>query len=413
MRLPEGSKRRRSVLALSSLGALWILSRAFTGSGIERLAPLSPSDWGLLGVRKDYAYVERNREVVGLPIRGGRSRVLTSIPDSPALGVHVTLNESALLVAQVEAGKTEERTVELPDGGRLTTRAVLSPSRARFSEVPLEGGPAHQFPVVIPGEHRVVIGRECFWIRGQPDRLEPVLHPDRFHRFRSIPRSEVVATPLEGGPTRVLASRVPWGTDLQAAGGYLLWLSEQAGSSYPVLHSYRPGDSRVTVLRRFPSTEVPEVHDGRFYWMAGRIPGLPTPSPGEPTGLVSARPDGSDRRVIVDIDAEPSLQTPARVLGGNQGSLYCTFQTLSRFRGRPAMVPVLCRIRAGHNGPLERVKELPPETQILSFDGHYCYFVVAEHPENWFDWSREGVGVQNVRVLYRCRLPDRSLGARS
>lgn len=405
MRVADGSKRRVAILALSALGALWILSRAFTGVGIERIRRLPP-DEHLLAVHEGQVLIERGREIVALPVRAGRARVLDRAPDSPGFRRSVTLDGSNLLVARGEPEKGEHRIVEAPGGRRSVTWIRRSPAQTRFVEVPLDGGPVHPLPLVVPTDRPVVIGRECFWIRGQPDRLEIVSHSDRSRTFRSIPRSELVVTPLEGGPTRVIASGVFQGTFLQARGGYLLWTG-QGGSGGRVLCSYRPGDSGVTVLHRFSGSEVPEVHDGRFYWMVDRHPGSPVPGSPDPAGLISALPDGSERRVVIDMDTDPSLQQPARLLGPHRRSLYGIFVTPARSRssGGTALVLMLCRILPGHPTPVEKLKELPVQTGTALLDGDYCYFEVLEHHEDWWDWSQNGLSGKDIRVLYRCRLP--------
>jgi hypothetical protein len=206
----------------------------------------------------------------------------------------------------------------------------------------------------------------------------------------------------------VIASGVPWDARLQSREGCLFWLGEPAWPSLErVLRSYRPGNHRAVVFQRFFGDSAPAVCGDRFYWSSGtRLapPGRERLGP----AVISARPDGSDARVLLDLRAHPSLEAPVAFLGVHRDRLYCTFQTKARRRspGDPATVPVLCRIRPERPDPVERLKELPAEIAHATFDGDYCYFVAREHQENWLDWSQEGLSGQTVPVLYRCRLPD-------
>lgn len=415
-RLPD-ILRRRGMLALSAVGALWILSRAFTG-GAERLMTFSARDQ-IVGIRDGQLFLLRQTRpggrsgarfepgrgraagpevapyLVALPLNGGASRTLAGPADLGNGWGLATLTGNRILYA------------------RLVPRSPGPPARpaeTRIVEVPLNGGQVRTLPARIPSDAAAIVGRDFYWVEGRPEREQRVRSGSRTV-VRRVPDSLVMSMPVDGGPVRRIASGVPSYTTFRVAGDYLFWTTEaDRATGRRGLCYYRRGAEGPRVLDTYPGGQPPLIHGGRFYWMAGP-PLVPTFRP-EPVstapGLMSTLPDGSDFRVLVDLERQPDLVPPAQVVGFSGRHLYCIFSR--RRRGRPSdghpTVPVLCRVLPDHPDAVQVLKTLPPDTAPGGLDHQYCYLVTTEQFENWLDWSPRGLYRRIRRVLYRVRLPD-------
>lgn len=435
MKLPRDLIRRRGILALSILGALWILMRAFTSSDVERLSSLALSDQ-ILGIRDGQVYLLRwqeerrapaaasqsparpiraagsMRSVLALPLSGGRARELASIQDPAEPLARATLTAAGILVALVEPALIEQRFTGGPQDLRLVARLFRRPGRTRILEVPLNGGPAHTLPVEIPSDRVALVGRQCYWIDVRPDREESI--PDgKRTRTRRVPRSRLMVTPLDGGPARVAASQLPWYGTLEARGNDLFWLTEPEppARGHRDLYFYSSARGIVEVFHDYTGLVAPEVDGDRFYWMVTSpfIPDVTSGPPPDRPGVMSARHDGSDLRTLVDLRASRDLLLPAQLLSLQGEYLYCLFQTPRRFRANdPTTAPLLCRVERSPPHRIRKLEKLPAEGFSAPMDEKYYYGVLTEHPDDWFDWSPQGIARQHRRVLYRVRLPEPS-----
>src|SRR5438132_988750 len=84
-----------------------------------------------------------------------------------------------------------------------------------------------------PADQVALVGNACYWIRGQPEASPP----RAFLRSGGPPpasgkpvggdghpHSELMLTPLDGGPARRVATGLSWGTPLIAAEDRVFWM---------------------------------------------------------------------------------------------------------------------------------------------------------------------------------------------
>ena len=135
--------------------------------------------------------------------------------------------------------------------------------------------------------------------------------------------------------------------------------------------------------------------------------------------LYEAPADLSTSRVIARLtmvaEASPSALAMARLVQ-YRGVAYLVFPE-STVAIDPASPGAAQRWRQGQantclyalspdpRSPLQKVSLLPPLPKKLFFDGPYCYIRVDEEPDNWLDWSAQGLRRSTVHALYRLRLP--------
>jgi hypothetical protein len=222
--------------------------------------------------------------------------------------------------------------------------------------------------------------------------------------------TDVMAMPTTGGPARTLAS-VPNAPGLMLGGDAqaIYWLSgvpwEPGGRRLSFLLR---GEQQARVCRGYDGAGLPSLFGGRLYWVA--YPGVLGSASALRWNLVSANPDGSDRRTITS--GAPERPNPRRLdfLSGDGRSLYAVGSTLAPQRGSEATHAAdweinIYRIRPERPCPLELILRLPYGSRPF-LAGDYVYYLIEENRERWFDWSREGLALQKVSVLYRRRLPD-------
>jgi hypothetical protein len=190
------------------------------------------------------------------------------------------------------------------------------------------------------------------------------------------------------------------------------WLDrseERAGRS--PLYSLRPGDTLVTVDRGYDGASLPWRFGGRIYW----VPYKPARDPHAEAGreaaqIVSANPDGSDRRIVTPLEHDDHGQGEIESLRPHEGKLYALVHVVAtrETRGGPPLGTVeteVCRVHPGRVQPLESLFRVPSGATLF-FVGKYAYYTGWENRDKWYDWSSAGMGLKNVRVLYRRPLPD-------
>lgn len=245
--------------------------------------------------------------------------------------------------------------------------------RHRLWSASLDGSPARELLPDLRMVQPLPSGSTCYWLRP-----------------RSATSADLVATPLEGGPSRVLAEGLPLTARLERIEGGVTWIRPSYGGA-PVRFVALAPEHRVTPI---PDCRgKPDLVDGRLVWLDD-----PVLSPG-PRRLVTAAPDGTDRRVLLDfgVGQEWLLR---QVLGAREGGLYVILERQNR-DGSVAARPTLCRV--GLSG-VKALAELRPNVSTTWLDRDHLYYISRERRENWLDWSAQGLSGSWVWGLYRVSL---------
>ncbi len=176
------------------------------------------------------------------------------------------------------------------------------------------------------------------------------------------------------------------------------------------------GQARNLYILKKNGASPPVEVKGRLYWTEARFDNSYSVAGSRliKNELISANPDGSDRRRILDFTKLPGAAVSAYAgfrpvsLAAHRGQLYVIGEQPSR-PGAEDRTPqhLLCRIRLNEPDVLQELWRFPAGFKDqLFFDGDYCYGMVPEHREHWFDWSQGGLTAKTATALYRLRLPD-------
>src|SRR5262249_16509890 len=119
-----------------------------------------------------------------------------------------------------------------------------------------------------------------------------------------------------------------------------------------------------------PITETVAEYQGRLYWIQYETSFQPLPST-LPGRLVSANPDGSDRKTVLDLTTAKMVAVGE--LKAYQGSLYCTYLLPQKYG---VMNPtLLCRLHPERTNPMELLRSV---SGTVGFHDGYLYFAVDE-----------------------------------
>ena len=386
------SSRRALGATVVALGAAaFLLTRSWTGS-TERMLALSSGQSGqVIGVQAGQLYYREWRPdsarfvIRAVPVRGGAARLVVDEPTVPTDPAEISLAPDAIYYRYRDPKPTTRplpNTAPLRAGERSWSRLP----RIRLRRVPLVGGTSQEVLPEVRSIDLRVSGKYCYWVRSEvlepgPPLRRPAGHP---------PRSELMVSPLAGGPAHHVALRA--GVLYPGTDG-VFW--EMLESQRRVLfHTYPPDFPLqvVTPLESQTSRVVPVQLGGRLYWTHGSAGNDPRHQ------LVSCRPDGSDLQVVLEVDRRQSLSR----LQSSGADLIFT-RELPQQEGKPPLA-VLCRLHPGEAKARDLSSPIAGLEGFLWLDGGYAYFLRSEQRENWFDWSARGLSQSRLPVLHRVRL---------
>jgi hypothetical protein len=322
-------------------------------------------------------------------------------------GVYYLVNRSETLPADMLAGLHFSGrpwfTSVRPD--MLVPAEIPQRLRGRVRRMPLDGGPVREYPWPVDrmdggqGERRrraAIVKDRIYWICDRPAGTVSVQYGFR-PQLVVAARSDLLSAPVEGGTPVCLAQNLtPRGSVTTNAQTVLLTVPRPWPDVRSDIYRHVPGAARPTVLRDFLG-DFPVVDlKGRLYWIQE------TSLMPHRQELISARPDGGDRRV--HLRAEPDET------GGNIGRLASDGRYLYFVRDdiQKSGIPrhTFCRLDPGDADRVRQVAYLPPNHSPMTFDGRAAYFTEMEERDSWLNWSTSGLNVTYVPVLYRVRLPQ-------
>ena len=371
--------------------AAFLLTRSWTGS-TERMLALSSGQSGqVIGVQAGQLYYREWRPdsarfvIRAVPVRGGESRLVVDEPTVPTDLAEISLAPDAIYYRCRDprpSGRPTPTTAPLRAGERSWSRLP----RIRLRRVPLAGGTSQELLPEVRSIDLRVSGNYCYWVRSEV--LEP--GPPLRRPAGNPPRSELMVSPLAGGP----AHRVALGAGVLYPGTDGVFWEMLEGERRVLFHAYPPDFPLQVVapLEIQTSLVVPVQLGGRLYWTRGSAGNGPRPQ------LVSCRPDGSDLQVVLEVEHRQSLSR----LQSSGADLVFT-RELPRQAGTPSLA-VLCRLHPGEARVRDLSGPIAGMEGFLWLDGGYAYFLRSEQRENWFDWSARGLSQSRLPALHRVRL---------
>lgn len=414
--LPVKSLRTKALtLALSLLaGVGLLLALRQSGGNAERVREFGSRDGYPVTVLDGVIYYlapdRLNLDVRSVPVRGGPHRQIYfqrfDGDRSPGFG------EPLYDLIRISGDGIFFRTREpfrlrasLADSGQpLAPRPgvrLYEPLRpVRLWRVPLSGGLPEELSPKIR-THQVHVSRDTvYWVDSElKDLTRPIVKPESWK-----PRQELFAAPLSGGPPRKVA-RLPavygW---LRVSSRGIYWRADADLQSWLLVGARAP-DFLPRPINDYPyNYELPCETGNRLYWV-DRAPG----GYGESHQIVSTAPDGSDRRVELDVDPQRQGKTFISQLT-DLGPSFCFLRHhySGSARGGFREERALWRFPSdGPGKPQRLVRSLPQKSvQLLAEDEGYVYYLADDLRENWFDWSPRGLMARPVRQLFRIWIPD-------
>jgi hypothetical protein len=206
-----------------------------------------------------------------------------------------------------------------------------------------------------------------------------------------------MVSPLAGGPAR----RIAVGMFRMSAGPDGIFWPVAQGDSRITLHTYPP-DFPVEVLTDYTGWEAPLQFAGRLYWLGSDLTSADG-FPREPSQFHTSLPDGTDHRILLDVDPQQRDLQSLRDLRLHGTALL--FFRVTRLGGGPRAVS-LCSLRP--NDPVGVVSLSGTVAGVSGpfwIDGSSAYFLRVENRENWLDWSPRGLVPRQVGILHRIALP--------
>jgi hypothetical protein len=268
-----------------------------------------------------------------------------------------------------------------------------------------------------------------YWIDERPEIHNGVTDATGFHDAVE-PASLLKSTSLTTLQTRLVAAHLPLSTWLFADHAACYW-NLAVGAPGPLSRSqlwrYAPDLQRpilisdnFTVQPGVRGYELPFDSGDRLYWQETAMISTPVSQPVDSRSgvsgyfpsmgnaglidkilVISAKKDGTDRRVILDLPIRNSRNRGLANLQVYQGRLYACLDEQDKDPTRNVRWTYLCRIDPGASQPLVRLLRLPAGGVYDRFKDGYAYFTVTEEQDS----VPGNLSVTMVPVYYRWKLP--------
>src|SRR5581483_2255246 len=301
----------------------------------------------------------------------------------------------------------------------ILRRGINPPSAlmTRLCRLPLSGGPLETIFTRQGVGGIALVGDTVYWIAQRPEPYESLADRAGTHRIIT-PTSRLMATSLTTRQTDQVADRMPLTVLFLPDATALYWqvgISRPGRPPHTELWRYAPGLAhpvRLTEDWNSASHKPPVALGGRLYWLEDRQEETPETAHDSPlselntsvitrTDLVSAREDGTDRRLLVSLPPTSGLPALSN-LQEHRGRLYLLLKAAERKRNTPVTATYLCRLDPGRQNPLVKLLRLPDTSAFQRFQEGYVYYAVPEVDAPWFG-NRP---VTTRTILYRWKLPE-------
>ena len=225
--------------------------------------------------------------------------------------------------------------------------------------------------------------------------------------IRGPARWDLMATPLDGRPTRRLAAGLHGGhlLDRGPRGLYLWRWQSSPNNSYYDLVRVNYDEPARTVLPICRNPLPPVDVDGRLFWLER----FGKPESIEADMIMASSSDGSERRMLLRMDSDDRVSRSIGRLWAHRGRIYCLVHETNSpaTEGRRwEYRSFFCQIVPGARDTIRKLFGHSAEVfSLAAFEGDSAFFAAREIREDWLDWSSTGLNGKSVHTLYRFRLP--------
>lgn len=367
-------------------------------------APPQPVD-GHLNIWKRSVTDSRGRIIVHLPVPQSLSFTIDRlmVHEGSLYFTVAQRGSSSGLISQPRPLKAKPAAPGQP----ASSRFLIQPSwqSATLYRVPTSGGTPQPILQNLHNTQVAFIGQNVYWIDARPGEMIYLRNGQNLRR-KTTEASRLMTTSLQNGATRPLAEGLPCRATLLAGKENIYWLADSSEATLGEndLWRYHPGLSAPQRIVHGIRATLPQEAGGRLYWVEIEGESLKAPFIGMPrirrADLMSARTDGSDRRVALSLMENGEQKREIASLKTYRDSLYG--QVWPQSLNRLPTEATLCRLRPAEKMALELLCKMPKAPILLGFDDGYAYYTVEEKLENLFDWKAPAT---HITALYRYRLP--------
>lgn len=398
-------------LVAGTIAGVALLALLHSNGPLERLTelPRGTNDW-FFAVHQGRVYFQQYRRgpryaVASIGVHGERPLRLLTLPVQPEelqftdAGLFYTTTEPVVSAPRLSLAASPRPSTNNP-APTTTARPVSVDQRTwprlprkRKVWIPLSGGTPKELIPLERASSVQVRGGYCYWVRSaRTGPGEPLVLPKA-----EKPWGDLLVAPLTGGPPRRIA-RIPDDSALQPCGAGVCW--RDGSPNRRTLLSTCPPDFNIEAFPNFRASWPQALVGDRLCWLnAGADP--PTPESQQRQSVASARRDGSDYRVLLDLGLRSNNTTRVNELFNDGPSLYFAIDRLTG--SKPMRQIVRQRVEAGSK-PETLLETTNVGLYPIGVDQGFLYLVSWEERENWFDWSQAGLRRRRVGVLCRVRL---------
>lgn len=422
-------------VAVAVSAAIWV--NRYLAPGPEYLVRARSLSTGpsrvIAGARYWSVLDDRGASIMAEPLGGGPERVVVREPgDCQVSGIQAAGNGSILYTvspglrsvmrsarraprvvgpasADPMAGRNVGTYRAAPGGTRpagtgevrhvIPAPAVSPAIPCRLRSVPLTGGAPRDLVVNVDGKP-VVAGDWVYWLRRRWDDRTIVRHGEEW-REELRGHSDIACMRVGERVPRVVRRDLSDRTTLASDGVRVSWTEPRPYPNDRVDLASSSGGALPVILAGYDGMVGPVTASGRFYWVA--YPARSAWATGgrmAPRAVMSARPDGSDRRIEIDLrDRYPmadlcgvATMGPLQPYAGTVALLLAAGG--SDHGGGDRNPPGLLVLpRPGQpRGPVT-LCTVPPGARDFALDGRYLYFHLlrprsitqpGESPEEWW-----------------------------
>jgi hypothetical protein len=245
---------------------------------------------------------------------------------------------------------------------------------------------------------------EVYWIHDLvwPDtpRFKNRVENDVLYTYQLPPCNRLMVTNPKTGVTASTGVVVGSRSAIYSWSGGVLWLEYLDDSGYPSLGLLRSGSRKPSYIREYGSMNPPLEMSGRFYWDEPVWPKKITDGPATRMVVKSATMDLKDIRTVSELPATPQQAfQPILYLADNRMVAVFRGPKVSGVPDAPSGL-VVFEIDVNGKTPPRKLCDLPGVVEF-KIDGDYCYYLLRETQDRWWDWSKSGLENHEVNVLFR------------
>jgi len=286
-----------------------------------------------------------------------------------------------------------------PTAKRITMPPLNgNPDTILFRKVTAAGGPARDL-ATIHSSTAVLVGSHVFWNRPGPEtQVELSRGNDRWTEISG--KSDLILTDLMNGSEHQIGSYIQRYTNWIVGRDGVFWTAPRPFPDRTTdLFYARALDGAALKLGELQEGQTvgwSVEFQGSLYWFVR--------TETHDDVLMAANLNGTNVRTVLQLNPLQSDAQFGENLSAYHGALYCLVKgaSIPSPRGQPVQ---LARIRPGKSNPLEILRILPMDTNLIGFDDGFLYYYVTEVQRGlWATITDDDAGETRSNAIYRVRL---------